>query len=67
MSEAETISRTLQLLKERGRYERLVSVAASEPPRVRALLGALGAVDWWAVRREGSEKRVPRRDSRERN
>lgn len=42
LSGSETIGRTLQLLRERGRYERLVSVAASEPPRVRALLGALG-------------------------
>lgn len=43
LSEEETASRTLRLLKEPGRYERLLSVASSEPPRVRALLGAIGA------------------------
>lgn len=42
LSEANTIRRTLKLLKEAGRFERLVRVAASEPPRVRAMLGALG-------------------------
>jgi len=36
-----TIRRTLALLSERGRFERLAAVAATEPPRVRALLGAL--------------------------
>lgn len=38
----ETIQRALKLLSERGRYRRLTQVAATEPPRVRALLGALG-------------------------
>jgi hypothetical protein len=38
----ETIRRTLMLLSEKGRFERLLKVAASEPPRVRAMLGALG-------------------------
>ncbi len=38
----ETIRRTLNLLSEEGRYERLAKVADSEPPRVRAMLGALG-------------------------
>ena len=38
----ETIHRTLALLKEGGRFERLAAVAGTEPPRVRALLGALG-------------------------
>jgi hypothetical protein len=38
----EAIRRTLSLLAERGRYRRLIAVAATEPPRVRALLGALG-------------------------
>lgn len=37
-----TIARVLLLLRERGRFQRLLSVAATEPPRVRALLGALG-------------------------
>lgn len=38
----ETIRRTLALLSEPGRFRRLVAVADTEPPRVRALLGALG-------------------------
>jgi predicted transcriptional regulator of viral defense system len=38
----ETIRRTLDLLSERGRFERLLKVADTEPPRVRALLGAMG-------------------------
>jgi hypothetical protein len=42
LSPEETIRRTLALLAERGRYKRLVAVAETEPPRVRALLGALG-------------------------
>ncbi len=39
---AETVNRTLGLLSEKGRYERLLKVADSEPPRVRAILGAVG-------------------------
>ena len=42
LSPEETARRTLALLRERGRFERLLDVAESEPPRVRALLGALG-------------------------
>jgi Family of unknown function (DUF6088) len=38
----ETTSRTLALLAADGRYTRLVRVADTEPPRVRALLGAFG-------------------------
>lgn len=38
----ETIRRTLQLLDEGKRLRRLIAIAESEPPRVRALLGALG-------------------------
>jgi hypothetical protein len=38
----ETVRRTLVLLGERGRFERLLDVARSEPPRVRAMLGAIG-------------------------
>lgn len=37
-----TVRRTLELLAEEGRYRRLASVATTEPPRVVALLGALG-------------------------
>ena len=38
----ETIGRTLALLAEDSRYQRLLAVAGTEPPRVRAILGALG-------------------------
>jgi uncharacterized protein DUF6088 len=38
----ETIKRLLALLREGKRYDRLLKVAATEPPRVRAMLGALG-------------------------
>ncbi len=38
----ETIRRLLALLSEKGRFERLLKVSDSEPPRVRAILGALG-------------------------
>lgn len=36
-----TVSRLLALLSERGRLSRLLRVAGHEPPRVRAILGAL--------------------------
>jgi hypothetical protein len=42
LSPEETTDRTLNLLSEEERYERLARVADTEPPRVRALLGALG-------------------------
>lgn len=42
MSPQETIRKTLALLSEQERYQRLIQVAETEPPRVRALLGALG-------------------------
>ena len=38
----QTIRRTTALLLERGRFNRLAKIAASEPPRARAVLGALG-------------------------
>lgn len=38
----ETIRRLLRLLDEEDRYEHLVQIADSEPPRVRAMLGAIG-------------------------
>jgi hypothetical protein len=38
----QTIRRTLSLLSEKGRFQRLLEIAATEPPRARALLGALG-------------------------
>jgi hypothetical protein len=40
LSPQETIRRVTKLLSERGRLARLAKVAASEPPRTRALLGA---------------------------
>jgi hypothetical protein len=42
LSPEDTIRRTLKLLSEKGRFERLLKVADSEPPRVRAMLGATG-------------------------
>ena len=42
LSPEETVRRLLGLLRQRGRFERLLKVADTEPPRVRALLGALG-------------------------
>lgn len=42
LSAEETISRLLSLLRADGVFERLVRVAKNEPPRVRAMLGALG-------------------------
>jgi hypothetical protein len=38
----QTIRRTVNLLSVKGRFQRLAKVAASEPPRARSLLGALG-------------------------
>lgn len=42
LSPEETTNRTIALLKEKGRFERLLNIAISEPPRSRAILGALG-------------------------
>ena len=44
LSPQETIEKTLSILAKRGRFQRLVKVAKSEPPRVRAMLGALGEI-----------------------
>lgn len=38
----QTIQRTMALLSERGRFNRLLRVVETEPPRTRALIGALG-------------------------
>lgn len=38
---AETVSRLIALAREQGRLDRLLRVADSEPPRVRAMLGAI--------------------------
>ena len=43
LSPEDTVKRTLALCREERRFERLLSVASSEPPRVRAMLGAIGA------------------------
>ena len=42
LSPEETARRIVGLFREPGRFERLLTVADSEPPRVRAMLGALG-------------------------
>jgi hypothetical protein len=38
----ETTQRLLAYFRERGRFERLLAAATEEPPRVRAMLGAIG-------------------------
>jgi hypothetical protein len=38
----ETVAKLLGYFGEKGRFERLLKVAQAEPPRVRALLGAIG-------------------------
>ena len=42
LSPERTIQKTLALLTEKGRFERLLKLAHTEPPRVRAMLGAIG-------------------------
>ena len=42
LSAEETVRRTVALFSEKGRFERLLKVADSEPPRVRAMMGAIG-------------------------
>ena len=42
LSPQATVERLLQLISVKGRFERLLSVADTEPPRVRAMLGAVG-------------------------
>lgn len=42
LSPEETVSKLLDYFREEGRFERLLKVALSEPPRVRAILGAIG-------------------------
>jgi hypothetical protein len=43
LSPGETVRRTLDLLREKGRFEGLLRIVTSELPRVRAILGAIGA------------------------
>ena len=42
LSPEETVQRLLTLLSEKRRFDRLLRVAESEPPRVRAMIGAIG-------------------------
>jgi hypothetical protein len=42
LSPEDTMKRTLALMQEDGRYDRLLKVVHFEPPRVRAILGAIG-------------------------
>lgn len=42
LSPDDTVRRALALASEEGRFGRLLKVACSEPPRVRAMLGAIG-------------------------
>ena len=42
LSEEETIQRLLSILSDRDCYEHLLKVSKTEPPRVRAMLGAIG-------------------------
>jgi hypothetical protein len=42
LSPQETIRKTIALFSEKGRFGRLLKVAEFEPPRVRALIGAIG-------------------------
>lgn len=41
-SSEETVDKLLEHFRKKGQFERLMQVAESEPPRVRALLGAIG-------------------------
>ena len=42
LSAQATVIRLLKLFREKGGFQRLLKVAATEPPRVRAMLGAIG-------------------------
>jgi hypothetical protein len=42
LSPGDTVRHLLRLCAERGRFKRLLRIAVSEPPRVRAMLGAIG-------------------------
>ena len=42
LSAEATVTRLIKLFRDKGRFQRLLNVAATEPPRVRAMLGAIG-------------------------
>jgi hypothetical protein len=42
LSPEETVDKLLEYFREPGRFERLLKISPSEPPRVRAMLGAIG-------------------------
>ncbi len=42
LSPQETVAKLLRLMTDYGRFDRLLTAARSEPPRVRAMLGAIG-------------------------
>lgn len=42
LSPKRTVTKLLDLMAEEGRFQRLTKVAVTEPPRVRAMLGAIG-------------------------
>lgn len=42
LPDEETLRKTLGLFSEKGRFERLLKVSNTEPPRVRAIMGAIG-------------------------
>ena len=42
LSAEETVDKLLGYFREAGRFGRLLKIASSEPPRVRAMLGAIG-------------------------
>lgn len=42
LSPQETVRRTVAIVSEKDQFERLLKVADSEPPRVRAMIGAIG-------------------------
>ncbi len=42
LSPEETVDKLLDYFREPGRFDRLLKIAPSEPPRVRAMLGAIG-------------------------
>lgn len=42
LSDSETRARLISILRQPSRFERLLTAAGNEPPRVRAMLGAIG-------------------------